>query len=167
MVLLEIEEKLKKIMTKEISLFSIYKDEFSKMKSLVMTKEWIKLQRSFESVQNISNEIENADSKRDKLYEQICKLTGSEKSDSFYSVISKIHNEGNEEISDIYRIVKHEANSIKILNEGFNSFVNSRKTLVNEIMEELVPDRKGTIYNMRGISSHDGSSSSLILNKHL
>ena len=167
MVLFEIEEKLKKIMTHEISLFSMYKEEFSKMKSLVMEKEWIPLQRSFETVQNISNRIEVADLKRDDLYDKLCNITDSRKEESFYSVMSKIHKNGSNEITDIYRIVKHEANSIKILNEGFNKFLNSRKTLVTEIMEELVPDRKGTIYNRRGFSSPEVSSTSLILNKHL
>jgi hypothetical protein len=167
MVMLEIEEKLKKIMTHEISLFSLYKDEFNKMVNLVMEKEWITLQRSFDAVQNISNEIEKADTKRDDLYCELCKLTGSNKDDSFYSVISKIHNNGSSEINDIYRIVKHETHSIKVLNDGFSRYIQSRKNLVNEIMEELVPDRKGTIYNRKGFSFHDGSSSSLILNKHL
>lgn len=167
MVLLEIEEKLKNIMTREISLFSIYKEEFGKMKSLVTEKKWVPLQRSFEIVRNISEKIESADSERDSLYSELCVQTGSSADDSFYSVISKIHTNGSSEIYDIYRIVKHEAKSVKILNEGFNSFLQNRKNLVNEIMEELVPDRKGTIYNRKGFSSHDGSSSSLILNKHL
>ena len=60
MVLLEVEEKLKKIMTREISLFALYKDEFSSMRKLVLEKEWISLQRSFEAIQNVSNEIEIA-----------------------------------------------------------------------------------------------------------
>ena len=167
MVLFEIEEKLKKIMTHEISLFSSYREEFDKMKQLVLEKEWIFLQRSFEVMQNISNEIEDADSKRDDLYSELCNLTGSDKNDSFYSIISKIHKNGSAEISDIYRILKHETKSIKVLNEGFSRYVQTRKNLVGEIMEELVPDRKGTIYNRKGFSSHDGSSSSLILNKHL
>jgi hypothetical protein len=81
--------------------------------------------------------------------------------------MSKIHKNDKSEINDIYRMVKHEANSMKILNDGFNRFLQSRKTLVKEIMEELVPHRKGTIYNRQGFSSHEGSSSSLILNKHL
>jgi len=167
MVLLEIEEKLKKIMTHEISLFSLYKEEFNKMKNMVLQKEWISLQRSFESVQNISTEIENADNRRDELYSELCNRTGSAIDDSFYSVISKIHKNDSSEINDIYRIVKHEANSIKVLNDGFSRFVQTRKNLVKEIMEELVPDRKGTIYNRKGFTSHNGSSSSLILNKHL
>lgn len=167
MELLEIEEKLLKIMTHEISLFSIYKEEFYKMKQMVLEKNWVSLERLFSAVENISLEIENADSRRSELYNQMCILTGSDKDDSFYSVINKIHKDGCGEIVDIYRIVKHEARSIRVLNEGFSRFLQSRKNLVNDIMEELVPDRKGTIYNRRGFSSHDGSSSSLILNKHL
>lgn len=167
MVLLEVEEKLKKIMTNEISLFSLYKEEFNKMKNLVMQKDWITLQKSFEVVENLSINIENTDSQRSELYNKICQMTGSGKDESFYSVINKIHKEGGSEITDIYRMVKHEAHSIRVTNEGFSRFLQTRKNLVNEIMEELVPDRKGTIYNRRGFSSHDGSSSSLVLNKHL
>lgn len=167
MVLFEIEEQLKKVMTQEISLFSLYKDEFNKMKNLVMEKDWIPLQRSFETMLDISKRIEAIDSKRDDLYSKLYDITGSKKDESFYSLMSKIHKNGNSEITDIYRIVKHEANSVKILNEGFNKFVNSRKNLVTEIIEELVPDRKGTIYNRQGFSSHEGRSTSIILNKHL
>jgi len=94
-------------------------------------------------------------------------ITESDKDDSFYSVINKIHKNSSNEIVDIYRIVKHEARSIRVINEGFSRFLQSRKNLVNDIMEEIIPDRKGTIYNRRGFSSHKGGSSSLILNKHL
>ncbi|MBI9099186.1 MAG: hypothetical protein JEY91_11945 [Spirochaetaceae bacterium] len=137
------------------------------MKKFILEKEWIFLQRAFENVQQVSDKIEKTDSERDNLYEELCSLTGSDKNDSFYTVISKIHKNTNNEMTDIYRIVKHEACSIKVLNEGFNRFLQSRKNVINEIMEELIPDRKGTIYNRKGFSSHDGSSSSLIVNRHL
>ncbi len=167
MVPLEIEEKLKKIMTHEISLFSLYKEEYKNIKRFILEKEWVHLQHSVDNLKNLSRKIEKADSKRDKLYKELCKLTNSGKNDSFYSIISKIHKDGGNEIKDIYRIVKHEANSIKVLNEGLRVFIQTKKELVNEIIEELVPDRKGTIYNRRGFSAQEGNSSSLILNKHL
>ena len=167
MVPLEIEEKLRKTMTQEISLFSLYKEEFNNIRKYIMTKEWFLLQRSVEDMNNISRKIEKTDSRRDRLYKELCNLIGAGENDSFYSVISKVHRDGGKEIKDIYRIVKHEAGSIKVLNEGLGRFIQTKKALVNEIIEELVPDRKGIIYNRRGFSSGDGSSSSLILNKHL
>ncbi len=167
MVPLEIEEKLKDTMTQEISLFSRYKEEFNNIKKFIIEKEWISLQRTVEDMKSISLKIEQYDTTRDILYKELCILTGSNDKDSFYSVISKVHKEGGEEIRDIYRIVKNEAKSIKVLNEGLNRFIQTKKSLVTEIIEELVPDRKGTIYNRKGFSSGDGNSSSLILNKHL
>ena len=46
MVPLEIEEKLRKTMTQEISLFSLYKEEFNNIRKYIMKKEWFLLQHS-------------------------------------------------------------------------------------------------------------------------
>jgi len=167
MELNEIEEQLGKIMTDEISLFSQYREELGKMQANVQEKDWISLQKSSEKAKVISDLISEKDQKRDDIYRVLCELTSSTKEDSFYSVTAKAYGSRNQELCDIFRIVKNEARSLKVLNKSFEKFIHNRKNLVSEIMEELVPDRKGSIYNRRGLASHDISSSSLVLNKHL
>ena len=165
MELWEIKDKLKETMSHEISLFTSYKKEFNKMKNFIEEKEWARLQETMGILQNLSDEIARTDSARDSLYGDLCRLTNSNKEDSFYSVVSKI--EKCEGMTDIYRMVKYEANSIKVLNKGFSLFLQTRKNLIKGIMEELAPHRKGTMYNRKGVSLQGGNSSSFILNKHL
>lgn len=167
MELLEIEERLTETMTEEISLFSHYRDEFQNMKELVMDKNWVKLQSSIDRVNHLSRQIEKADGQRDDIYQELLAQTGAEEGESFYSLISRVYGEAGRPLQDIYRIIRHEIRSVKVMSEGFNRFLNNRTSLVKEIMEELVPDRRGSIYNRRGIASHDSGNSSLVLNRHL
>ncbi|MBB6478685.1 hypothetical protein [Spirochaeta isovalerica] len=167
MELMEIEEQLGKIMTDEISLFSLYREEFGKMEIHVRNKDWVSLQRSTENMRAISEQISRKDNDRDGIYRALCEKTGSSPDDSFYSVAARAYGPESREICDIFRIVKNEARSLKVMNQSFEKFIRNRKNLISDIMEELVPDRKGSIYNRRGLASHDNSSSSLVLNKHL
>lgn len=167
MELVEIEEQLEKIMTDEISLFSLYREDFIKMKKDVEEKDWVSLQSSIESLKSLSGKISEKDELRDSIYKSLCLHTNSTPEDSFYSVISQAYGAAGHELYDIFRMIKNEARSLKALNKNFNQFILNRKNLVNDIMEEFVPELKGTIYNRRGITFHENSSSSLVLNKHL
>ncbi|RQV98513.1 MAG: hypothetical protein EH225_13190 [Calditrichaeota bacterium] len=167
MELMEIEEQLGKVMTDEISLFSLYRDEFGKMEEDVKARDWIALQRSTETVKSLSEKISKKDMQRDRLYRLLCEKTDSSDDDSFYSVATRAYGTESRELCDIFRIIKNEARSLKAMNKNFETFIHSRKTLISEIMEELVPDRKGAIYDRKGLASHKNSSSSLVLNRHL
>lgn len=166
MELLEIEEKLTCVMVKEISLFELYKEEFQKLKEQVLAKDWVPLQRTIDSIKYLSIEIEKTDSGRNSLYKKLLKETGAEEGETFYGLISRVYGETGRELLDIYRMIRSEVRSLKIMNEGFNRFLSNRQGLIREVVEELVPDRKGAIYNRKGITSHNGSSSSLVLNRH-
>lgn len=165
MVLLEVEDRLKKTMTREITLFSSYKEEFSRMKEYVQEKQWPALERTLVNMDKLSTEIAMADEERFQLYGKIKTLTNSKDDESFYSVITKVHKEGSGEIYDIYRMVKHEAKSLKVMGAGFNRYLQNRKDIVGEFVGEIVPESKGTIYNRRGYSS-SSQPSSLVINRH-
>lgn len=167
MELMEIEERLTEIMTREISLFSLYKEEFCKLKRFIIDREWLPLQRSLEAIKNISAELEEADRVRDYIYRELLAEAGGDESESFYTLVSRIYGESSKALIDEYRMIRHEARTVKVLNEGFNRYLSNRRNLIKEIMEELIPESRGSIYNKRGIASQNGSSSSLVLNKHL
>lgn len=167
MELLEMKEKLATAITDEISLLALYRDEFSNMKRQVLEKDWIALQRSLETMNNISQKINFKDAERDSLYEEMSIKGSRREKESFHNFVSRLYGNSGKELQDLYRIIKHETRAVKVLSEGFGKYLNNRKTLINDVMEELVPHRKGAIYNRRGVTSHDMGNSSLVLNKHL
>lgn len=164
---IHLQEELRDLMKQQVSLLSSFSKKEEDLRKLVLDKDWTGLQGNLGELNNLGAELAVIEEKRNKVFIEIQKKNNNLRTDSFYFVISKFVEPYQSELLALHRQMKMLVVRISGVTSGISAYVNNKKETMDEVLDELMPYRKGNIYSNSGKAKAAAGAESLLLNEQL
>jgi hypothetical protein len=156
-------ETLAALMKHETRLFEDVLAEESIMTASIRDREWPKLEDAIRRVDAIETQISEIELKRSQVYAELCRKADLPAEASFYQWAVLLPQDVRASITEQYRQLKFRALEARASGSAISNHLAESKALLNGILEELFPQRRGNIYNKSG-HSRKSELASIIVN---
>jgi predicted transcriptional regulator len=146
----QIFEKLAKIMEEQIELIKRYCDSEKQLRECLFEKDWKSLEETITTLQPLTDRVNELETERNSLFEQLREDLGEEKTASFYQVIIHLPEEERDALAALYRELKMAVFHMQGITNSIDVYINSMSETMNYVLDELLPHRKGKIYARDG-----------------
>lgn len=148
---------LQRVLKTQIELFSTVSVEHKAMQSAVIGRDWTTLEAAIGRIHDYSETLTALERERHDAYRQLRNDLGLHGDAGFYDVLTRLDNEPRARLAKLYRELKVAVMRMAGQNESLQSYVDTSSKTLNAVLEELFPQRKGTIYGRSGaVSGSDG-----------
>ncbi|ULQ59750.1 hypothetical protein K7I13_15075 [Brucepastera parasyntrophica] len=153
---------LEDILQKEISILTDLYACQKRMYECVLARDWVELQKETARSENFAVIFLDMDEQRIETARKI--KPEAEGSRDFYSVTAELPEDDRTRINAMFREVKRLLLLSKTENEVFNTYVTNARSVINGMLETVMPSRRNKTYNRRGdlLTAH---VESLLLNR--
>ena len=146
----EYAENLEKVMMKQLKLMKRFYSAEEKIKNHITARNWPELEKNLSRIQLLAAKIEEIELERNDIYQAMKLYCSEDNVENFYVFVSKYCPEKKDNLTDLYRQLKDSVNKIKTLTVRIEAYINTVTSAVKQILDEVYPLRKGTIYNSSG-----------------
>ena len=157
--------RLRNVMRREEQLLEEFGREENDIREAMVRRDWPALEQGLGRLETLSTRIVETEEKR---YALATALEDGTARDDIH-----IEDDGRElpgevenEIRRLREALRARLLRVRSRNNGLMSYASAKGAVVRQILEELVPERRGRLYTRRGLS-REGRSQSLLLNRHL
>lgn len=134
----------------------------------IKMRDWTLLQEKMTELQDISCQIQAVESKRHHCYQDILREQNMGSEYSFDRVVEALPMDMALELRKLRSDIALAAERITIENKSLDSYVAAKNQSIKEIMGELIPETRGSLYQHNGrIRQSDLATKSLLVNKSL
>lgn len=132
----------------------------------VRQRRWAELQEVMQKAGALSSTIEACEEERNKLFLQLCDEVGEDSDAGFYQVMIHLPEECRERLSVKFRELKMSVVKLRGLVWGIDAYVKAVQGTIRDLIGEMSPSRKGTIYAKSG-GARSPETGPLVLNRQL
>jgi len=140
--------RLENLLEKEIGVLKNLYASQKRMYEAVLIRDWILLQKELMVSGKISETFQNIESQRNELLRNA--FPGCEGSIDFYRITSTLPETERSRINGLFREVRKLLLLSKTENDVFNTYVSNARTVVEGMIDSVMPERRNKIYTRRG-----------------
>ena len=158
-------ESLIAAMAAEVACFEAYVAAQRSFNTALHERDWVALQSAMGLVDDISHALAARESARAEVFELLRAELGCEAS-GLYRLALLVSEPQRSDLTDLYRKLKITAMRAKFEIASASDFASTNKNLMQAVLEELFPEKKGRIYGRSGKAVQPGMDS-LVVNAAL
>jgi len=150
------------ILKREIAAISNHYACQKRMYEYVLVRDWVSLEREMAEAHSHSNLFLRLDEGRSSLLAAIA--PDIDESRDFYRITASFPDAERVEANALYRDLKRLLLLSKTENEVFNTYVTNARPYLHQMLDAVVPAKKGKIYSRKG-ALIPGAVDSLVVNR--
>lgn len=158
--------QLQLIMDKETELLNSYFTMEKDLFTAVTERNWKQLEKSVEEMEKTGEAITSVENRREEICRKLYKQYGGEGVERFYRFIQRLPEEVRNPLSESFRNMKVAVFRLQALDGQIQGYLRSAATTLKDIVEEVFPDQKGTLYCKKGKTSAPDSNP-MFISRHL
>lgn len=159
-------QSLDRALSTQIELFETVTEDHDLLQKAVYARDWGLLEYYISRLQVRSGELVELEEIRRQAYAQLREELGLGPDDAFYDVLTRLNNDDRARLAQLYRRLKVAVMRMSGRNASLEHYVSTSSETLEEVLSELFPQRKGTIYGRSGkASARHGSA--FVVNRSL
>lgn len=161
------ENDLTKLMKNQIKTLDKFCIKEKKLRTYIYEKKWHELENIIKEMAPISEKLEQLEKKRNIAFNELKKSMGEDDDAGFYQVIVKLPEKERDICSELYRNLKLAVMKIRGVTKGIDAHVKAANSVLNQLLEEIYPHRRGNIYSKNGGKIPLNMEGPMIVNREL
>lgn len=158
--------ELENVMNREYDLICTFSEWERNLNEHVRNRSWNQLQKVMKEAEQVSEEISLCEKERMRIFSELRDASGEEPDAGFYQVVVHLPAEERDRLSRSFRELKLSVLKLRGIIWGIDAYVRAVQGTLKDIIGEMSPMRRGTIYAKNG-GPRRAESGPLILNRHL
>lgn len=153
-------------MEQETELLHAYFIKEKELFEAVISRNWQMLDGSLREMEKIGEGIARLEEKREMLVQRLEKDYRIAEGERFYTLLQHLPEEVRESLAASFRNMKVAVYRLQALDGQIQGYLRSATTTLKEIVDELFPHQKGTMYCKRGKTSAP-EANPMFISRHL
>lgn len=149
--------KLILILQDELNLIRQYNLDCESLHKYVVAKNWTDLEKILQKLRNLADDLSRIDEEREMFVNLLKNDMEIAEESSFGLLLSRFPQLEQRQVNDLKREIRHSVMILKNRINGIGRYTESQTTALKDVMDILVPDQKGKIYNRSGAASSAGA----------
>lgn len=158
--------ELERVMEQEERLIEQFASWERAMNERVKEKQWKELQQVMAGADGVSAAIDSCETERAALFEELKAAVGEGGEAGFYQVVYHLPEKDRNRVAERFRSLKMSVIKLRGILWGIDAYVKAVQGTLKDILGEISPARKGTIYARTG-AVRNAEAEALVLNKQL
>ncbi len=159
-------DRVKALLAEQSAKMLAFVEQEQELQSAIMERDWQAADTLIERMRAMSSELSMLDQMRHDAVEEAKAAHGVPESAAFSDLIAQADPEQRAEINTLYRGLQVAALRITSVTRGFDAYVRGSVRTTNEILGEVFPDQRGTLYSKRGERA-PADQRAMVLDRHL
>ena len=148
--MLPVTENLLLQMQRECTLLAEFHDAETTMRARIHQKDWDGLESVMAEMTTLADRLVETENARHNAFEAVRSEVEEEASATFYQVIVHLSPEERDALAELYRTMKFSVFGIQAVSYCVDDHVRTLNDTMHEVLGELYPHRKGSIYSKSG-----------------
>jgi flagellar biosynthesis/type III secretory pathway chaperone len=161
----EMIEKLISILETERDLLRQYHSDCEILHRKIASKNWAELEKLLQKLRKEAESLANADDEREVIISMLKKEADLPEEVSFGLLLSRFSDDVSRRINELKREIRRSITILQSRMTGIGRYTESRTSALKDMLDILVPDQKGKIYDKNGAASNIGSKP-MLFSKH-
>lgn len=153
----ELINKLIIILQNELKLVRQYNTECEFLHKYVVAKNWANLEKVLQKLRTLADDLSKIDDKREMIVGILKNETGIAEESSFGLLLSRFPQIEQRQVNDLKRDIRRSVMILRNRINGIGRYTESQTSALKDVMDILVPDQKGKIYNRSGAALSAGA----------
>ncbi|OQY34175.1 MAG: hypothetical protein B6241_05675 [Spirochaetaceae bacterium 4572_59] len=149
--------KLILILQNELNMIRQYNSECEFLHKFVVAKNWMDLEKVLQKLRILADDLSRIDEEREMFVDILKNEMEIATESSFGLLLSRFPQNEQRQINDLKRDIRHSVMILQNRINGIGRYTESQTSALKEVMDILVPDQKGKIYNRSGAASSAGA----------
>jgi len=153
-------------MDRETELLNAYFSEEKRLFTAVTSRDWHHLENSIRGMEETGKSIAAFEEKRETALSALRGMHNAGDRERFYFFLQKLPEEDRSLLAESFRNMKVAVLRLQALDNQIQGYLRSAATTLKEIVEEIFPHRKGTMYCKKGKTS-EPEANPMFISRHL
>jgi hypothetical protein len=158
--------RLEKAMKKQQKLIADFSVWERKLNHHVQNREWKQMQAVMEEAGKVSEKIDLSEKERLEAFAALRDMLGEGEEAGFYQVVVHLPSKERDSLSSSFRELKMGVINLRGIVWGIDAYVRAVQGTLKDIIGEISPMRRGTLYAGDGIAKNPDAGP-LVLNREL
>lgn len=145
--------KIIDVLSRELETLEEYNRGCEALHKHVVAKNWATLENVLNTLKNEADRLNGLDLKREALILQIKEDCGLSPQVSFGLLMTHLDAPAQKEITILKQKIRHAVSILQTRINGIGAYTESQTSALRDVLDELIPDQKGRIYNSSGTAS--------------
>lgn len=150
----------------EAALLDRYKKGQEELRFYLKERKWEEMNHLMERMDMLSHEISTVEDRRNGIFLSLVDQYGLPKEVDFYQLVVRLPKEFQDPLAEQYRKMKLIITQIEGISLAIDVYIKSVGDVMNQVLGEVYPHRKGNLYSRNG-KSVQANSNAMIFNKAL
>ncbi len=159
-------DQLKTILLQEIDGFITAVEKAEEIRSSIFRHDWKRLSQNLERMEHATGYIAALEKERAHVFSSLRREVGAKSNAGFYTVIVHLDTGRQEELSGLFRQLKSLVLQLQGSIWSIDAYTRTLSTTIYDILQEMFPHRRGTMYSKSGRKRKHGSDP-LVVNRQL
>ncbi|MDY7028846.1 MAG: hypothetical protein SVR04_11165 [Spirochaetota bacterium] len=159
-------DQLKTILLQEIDGFITAVEKAEEIRSSIFRHDWKRLSQNLERMEHATGYIAALEKERSHVFSTLRREVGEKSTAGFYTVIVHLDAGRQEELSKLFRQLKSLVLQLQGSIWSIDAYTRTLSTTIYDILQEMFPHRRGTMYSKTGRKQKHGSDP-LVVNRQL
>ncbi len=142
--------QLSECMDKETELLNAYFEKEKILFTAVTDRDWKQLETTIQEMEKLGQAIARCENKREELTILLYHTYGAEGAERFYRFIQRLPEEVRFPLSTSFKNMRIAVFRLQALDSQIQGYLRSATSTLKEIIEEIFPHQKGTMYCKQG-----------------
>ncbi len=145
------------ILNREQKILDEYNAGCEKLHRYVIGRDWVKLEKTLAKLRESADKLNSLDLIREELILQLKEVYELSSAVSFGMLLSCMDGADQKQIRKLKQKLRLSISLLQERLKGIGNYTESRSGALRDILDTLIPDQKGKIYNSYGEASNRGS----------
>lgn len=159
-------ETIKELLAAQAALMLEFGNREQELQTAVMQRDWPAVDKLVSVMRIMSDELAAMDERRNEAVGDLKAALGARTDASFAELLTRLPTREREEVTALYRSLQVSVLRVTSVTRGIDAFVRGSIRTTNEILGEVFPDQRGTLYSRRGQKAH-ADQRAIVLDRHL
>lgn len=155
-----------KILNQEVEGFTSAVNRAEAIRSSIFKHDWKNLSHNLEKMDRLSGYLTALEKERVHVFEKLRHQVGEKAEAGFYTVVVRLPEAEQETLSKLFRQLKGLVLQLQGLTWSIDAYTRSLSSTIYDILQEVFPHRRGTMYSNTGRKRANGSDP-LVINHQL
>ena len=158
--------EIRKLLATQAEAMLRFGEVVEELQSAILDRDWPAIERLVPGMERSSAELAEMDARRHELFTRVKAEVGLGDDAGLAELIGRADPGERHELATLYRSLQASVLWVKSMTRGIDSYLRGTLRTTHEVLGEVFPDQKGTIYSRRGRRSPaDGRA--MVLDRHL
>jgi hypothetical protein len=159
-------ENLIKILNQEVEGFTSAVSRAEAIRSSIFKHDWKSLTHNIEKMDRLSGYLRALEKERVHVFEKLRREVGESAESGFYTVVVRLPEAEQNTLSKLFRQLKGLVLQLQGLTWSIDAYTRSLSSTIYDILQEIFPHRRGTMYSKTG-RKRANDSDPLVINRQL